>query len=49
MTAFEEYFEKATAPGPNRQLPGCVVIAANKGGKCGVPRLVGARVNSRQL
>lgn len=36
MATLEEYFEQATAPGPNRQLPGCVMIAANKDGKCGV-------------
>ena len=36
MATLEEYFEQATAPGPNRQIPGCVMIAANKDGKCGV-------------
>jgi hypothetical protein len=32
MTTFEEFIEKATAPGPDRLLPGAVVIAANKDG-----------------
>lgn len=32
MTTFEEFVEKATAPGPERLLPNAVVIAANKDG-----------------
>jgi hypothetical protein len=32
MTSFEDFLEGATAPGPDRLLPGCVVIAANKDG-----------------
>jgi hypothetical protein len=32
MTSFEDFLERATAPGPNRLLAGCAVIAANKDG-----------------
>jgi hypothetical protein len=32
MTTFEEFLEKATTPGPDRLLPGAIVIAANKDG-----------------
>ncbi|OKL63686.1 hypothetical protein UA08_01032 [Talaromyces atroroseus] len=32
MATLEEYLSQATAPGPDRQLTGCVVMAANKDG-----------------
>ncbi|RFU25797.1 hypothetical protein B7463_g10540, partial [Scytalidium lignicola] len=32
MTAFEDFLAKATAPGPDRLIPGCVVVAANRDG-----------------
>lgn len=34
MTTFEEFLDKATSPGSDRLLPGAVVIAANKDGRC---------------
>jgi hypothetical protein len=32
MTPFETFLDKATAPGQQRLIPGCVVVAANKDG-----------------
>jgi hypothetical protein len=32
MASFEEEFKAATTPGPNRQVPGAVLIAADKTG-----------------
>jgi hypothetical protein len=32
MAPFEDFLQRATAPGPDRQLPGCAVIAANADG-----------------
>lgn len=34
MDTLEEYMQKATAPGPDRQLPGAVLMVANKNGAC---------------
>lgn len=31
--SFEEEFKEATKPGPNRKIPGAVLIAADKTGK----------------
>ena len=32
MSAFEEWFEKAASPGPEREIPSSVVIAVDRDG-----------------
>lgn len=34
MDIFEEYMQRATASGPDRKLPGAVLVVTNKDGAC---------------
>jgi hypothetical protein len=40
MDTFEEYIQRATASGPDRKLPGAVLIVTNKDGACVLSKIV---------